>query len=352
VGMSMSSNERALSWSHAGVFIIDMTFSSKAMPTRRQSSRQSSVSRSFRSSAAPPPMCAASASQNASARNRANGRCSKPLPSSHFVTTLRRYDAANRSHHRDTPRKASTCGLEATMSPTRTNSPYVSSLLAPKVVATLDRLTSSAHRPFQDCAQSRRFVVLGLLRPSKGGMSDRLSRHMRSGLCSGVPLQGHISTSSRAASTPANRRSLGRSRNLRRSTLASACEGQRTAASVVGSELEPSKHAKALEQPSARRSSTRSPMYGSGTHSRHWADRRSASRHGAARRMEGHLPACAQGCCKPKLRAQGGRSRRTTSSPSRGRYDRTSNYVQSGTNGFVSSELDIADGFELSVFTG
>ena len=27
-------------------------------------------------------------------------------------------------------------------------------------------------------------------------------------------------------------------------------------------------------------------------------------------------------------------------------------YVQSGTNGFVSSTLDIADGFELSVFTG
>ena len=27
-------------------------------------------------------------------------------------------------------------------------------------------------------------------------------------------------------------------------------------------------------------------------------------------------------------------------------------YVQSGTNGFVSSTLDISDGFELSVFTG
>jgi len=27
-------------------------------------------------------------------------------------------------------------------------------------------------------------------------------------------------------------------------------------------------------------------------------------------------------------------------------------YVQSGTNGFVSSTLDIADGFELSIFTG
>ena len=27
-------------------------------------------------------------------------------------------------------------------------------------------------------------------------------------------------------------------------------------------------------------------------------------------------------------------------------------YVQGGTNGFVSSTLDIADGFELSVFTG
>jgi hypothetical protein len=27
-------------------------------------------------------------------------------------------------------------------------------------------------------------------------------------------------------------------------------------------------------------------------------------------------------------------------------------YVQSGTNGFVSSTLEISDGFELSVFTG
>jgi predicted O-methyltransferase YrrM len=223
----------------------------------------------------------------------------------------------------------------------------VSSLLDPQVAQTLDRLHKSARIDMVRIARVAPFVVpefLGLRRT----VDDRLSRHMRDTYLPVSRAQGNMLYLV-ARSIEARRIvEFGTSFGVSTIYLAAAIKDIGGGV-VVGSEIEPTKHAKAeehlreaglLEHTDVRLgdaletlASVEAPidmvlLDG-------WKD-------GYLRILK---------LLTPKLRP-----RAVVLADNIFTFKKTLRpyveYVQSGKNGFVSATLDIADGFELSVFTG
>jgi predicted O-methyltransferase YrrM len=223
----------------------------------------------------------------------------------------------------------------------------VSSLLAPKVVATLDRLHQHARTDLFRIALVAPFVVLDFFGLRKVD-DDRLSRHMRSVYVPVSRSQGHMLYLI-ARSIDARRIvEFGTSFGISTLYLASAVKDNGGGV-VVGSELEPSKHAKALEH-------LREAELDAFTDVRLGDALKTLADVEAPVDMvlldgwkDTYLPVLK--VLQPKLRP-----RAVVLADNIFTFKRALrpyvNYVQSGTNGFVSSTLDIADGFELSVFTG
>jgi predicted O-methyltransferase YrrM len=223
----------------------------------------------------------------------------------------------------------------------------VSSLLAPKVVDTLDRLHQRARTDLFRIALVAPFVVPDFFGLRKVD-DDRLSRHMRSVYVPVSRSQGQMLYLI-ARSIDARRIvEFGTSFGISTLYLASAVKDNGGGV-VVGSEFEPSKHAKALEHlREAELDAFIDVRLGDALKTLvdveapvdmvlldGWKDT--------------YLPVLK--VLQPKLRP-----RAVVLADNIFTFKRALrpyvDYVQSGTNGFVSSTLDIADGFELSIFTG
>ncbi len=233
------------------------------------------------------------------------------------------------------------------MTTTETIRPSTSSLLAPSVARTLDRLHRHARIDLLRIALVAPLVVphfFGLTRTDDG----RLSRHMRSTYLPVSRSQGHMLYLI-ARSIDARRIvEFGTSFGISTLYLAAALKDNGGGV-VVGSELEPSKHAKAIEHLAL------AGLAG-------FAEVRLGDALETLADVEApidmvlldgwkdtYLPVLE--LLRPKLRP-----RAVVLADNIFTFKRALRpyveYVQSGTNGFVSSTLDIADGFELSVFTG
>jgi len=225
--------------------------------------------------------------------------------------------------------------------------PTASSLLAPSVAQTLDRLHRRARTDLFRIA-----LVAPLVVPDFFGLrkvdDTRLSHRMRSVYVPVSRSQGQMLYLI-ARSIDARRIvEFGTSFGISTLYLASAVKDNGGGV-VVGSELEPSKHAKALEH-------LREAELDAFTDVRLGDALKTLADVEAPVDMvlldgwkDTYLPVLK--VLQPKLRP-----RAVVLADNIFTFKRALrpyvNYVQSGTNGFVSSTLDIADGFELSVFTG
>jgi predicted O-methyltransferase YrrM len=222
-----------------------------------------------------------------------------------------------------------------------------SSLLAPEVARTLDRLHKSARTDLWRIALVAPFVVpdfLGLRKVDDG----RLSRNMRSVYIPVSRTQGHMLYLV-ARSIDARRIvEFGTSFGVSTLYLASAVKDN-GGGLVIGSENEPSKHAKANEH-----------LRQAGLEG--FVDVRLGDAMTTLADIDGpvdmvlldgwkdlYLPILQ--LLRPKLRPRAvvlADNIFTFRKALRPYVE----FVQDGSNGFVSSTLDISDGFELSVFTG
>jgi predicted O-methyltransferase YrrM len=233
------------------------------------------------------------------------------------------------------------------MPTTETIDPPASSLLAPRVASTLDRLHRRARTDLFRIALVAPFVVPDFFGFRKVD-DDRLSRRMRSVYVPVSRSQGQMLYLV-ARSLDARRIvEFGTSFGISTLYLASAVKDNGGGV-VVGSELEPSKHAKALEN-------LREAGLDGVTEVRLGDALKTLADVEAPVDMVlldgwkyAYLPVLR--LLQPKLRP-----RAVVLADNIFTFKRALRpyveYVQSGTNGFVSSTLDIADGFELSVFTG
>jgi predicted O-methyltransferase YrrM len=233
------------------------------------------------------------------------------------------------------------------LSPTETIRPSASSLLAPRVARTLDRLHRRARTDLLRIALVAPFVVpdfLGLRRSD----DDRLSRRMRSVYVPVSRSQGQMLYL--VARSIDARRIVEFGTSFGISTLYMACAVKDNGGGVVvGSELEPSKHAKAREN-------LREAGLEAFTDVRLGDAVKTLADVEAPVDMvlldgwkDSYLPVLK--LLQPKLRP-----RAVVLADNIFTFRRALRpyveYVQSGANGFVSTTLDISDGFELSVFTG
>jgi predicted O-methyltransferase YrrM len=233
------------------------------------------------------------------------------------------------------------------MPTTETTLPSSSSLHDPKVRRTLDRLHKSARTDMLRIALVAPFVVPDFFGLRKVD-DDRLSRRMRDTYLPVSRSQGQL-LYLMARSIDARRIvEFGTSFGVSTLYLAAAVKDN-GGGIVIGSELEPSKHAKANEH-----------LAEVGLDG--FADVRLGDALKTLADVEapidmvlldgwkdGYVPVL--NLLKPKLRP-----RAVVLADNIYTFKKTLRpyveYVQSGDNGFVSSTLDIADGFELSVFTG
>jgi predicted O-methyltransferase YrrM len=233
------------------------------------------------------------------------------------------------------------------MAPTETMVPHASSLVGPRVAGVLNRLHRHARTDLFRIALVAPFVVpdfFGLRRVD----DDRLSRHMRSTYLPVSRSQGHMLYLV-ARSIDARRVvEFGTSFGISTLYLAAAVKDN-GGGIVVGSELEPAKCAKAIEN-------LEEAGLGEFTDIRMGDALETLAGVEAPVDMvlldgwkDTYLPILK--ILKPKLKR-----RAVVLADNIFRFKRALRpyveYVQSGTNGFVSSTLEIADGFELSVFTG
>jgi predicted O-methyltransferase YrrM len=222
-----------------------------------------------------------------------------------------------------------------------------SSLLAPRVARTLDRLHERARSDFFRIALVAPFVVpafLGLRRLD----DERLSRRMRSTYLPVSRSQGQMLYLI-ARSIDARRVvEFGTSFGISTLYLAAAVKDN-GGGLVIGSELEPSKHARAEQH-------LREAGLAELTDVRLGDALETLADIEAPVDMvlldgwkDSYLPVLK--LLQPKLRP-----RAVVLADNIFTFKRALrpyvDYVQSGANGFVSTTLDIADGFELSVFTG
>jgi predicted O-methyltransferase YrrM len=225
--------------------------------------------------------------------------------------------------------------------------PPTSSLLAPEVARTLDRLHRLARKDLLKIALIAPLVVpdfFGLRRVD----DDRLSRRMRSTYLPVSRSQGQMLYLV-ARSIDARRIvEFGTSFGISTLYLAAAVKDNGGGV-VIGSELDPSKHAKAREH-------LREAGLDGFTDVRLGDAVKTLADVAAPIDMvlldgwkDSYLPVLK--LLQPKLRP-----RAVVLADNIFTFKRALRpyveYVQCGTNGFVSSTLDIADGFELSVFTG
>ncbi len=233
------------------------------------------------------------------------------------------------------------------MPPTETIRPSPSTLLDPRVTRTLDRLHRGARKDLLRIALVAPFVVpdfLGFRRIDE----TRLSRRMRSAYLPVSRSQGQM-LYLLARSIDARRIvEFGTSFAISTLYLAAAVKDN-GGGLVIGSELEPTKHAKAREH-----------LREAGLDA--FADVRLGDAVKTLADVEApvdmvlldgwkdsYLPVLH--VIKPKLRPRAivlADNIFTFRKALRPYVE----YVQSGENGFVSTTLDISDGFELSVFTG
>jgi predicted O-methyltransferase YrrM len=231
--------------------------------------------------------------------------------------------------------------------PTETIRPSVSSLLDPRVARTLDRLHRRARIDLLRIALVAPLVVpdfFGFRTTDEG----RLSRRMRSTYLPVSRSQGHMLYLI-ARSIDARRIvEFGTSFGISTLYLASAVKDNGGGV-VIGSELEPSKHAKAREN-------LREAGLEGFTDVRLGDAVKTLADVEAPVDMvlldgwkDSYLPVLA--VLRPKLRPRAvvlADNIFTFKKTLRAYVD----HVQSPANGFVSSTLDISDGFEMSVFTG
>jgi predicted O-methyltransferase YrrM len=230
---------------------------------------------------------------------------------------------------------------------TETVRPPTSSLLAPAVTRILDRLHRRARTDLLRIALVAPFVVpdfLGLRRSDNA----RLSKNMRSVYVPVSRSQGHMLYLIARSIDARKIVEFGTSFGISTLYLAAAAKDNGGGV-VIGSELEPSKHAKAEEH-----------LREAGLDG--FADIRLGDAVKTLADVEapidmvlldgwkdGYLPVLR--LLQPKLRPRAvvlADNIFTFKKALRPYVE----YVQSGANGFVSSTLDISDGFELSVFTG
>jgi predicted O-methyltransferase YrrM len=230
---------------------------------------------------------------------------------------------------------------------TRAAATATSSLLTPAVARTLDRLHKSARTDLFRIALVAPFVVPDFLGFRKVD-DDRLSKRMRNVFVPVSRSQGHMLYLI-ARSIDARRIvEFGTSFGVSTLYLASAMKDN-GGGIVIGSENEPSKHAKACEH-----------LREAGLEQ--FADVRLGDAMKTLADVEApidmvlldgwkdlYLPILK--LLEPKLR-----HRAVVLADNIFTFRKALRpyveYVESGTNGFVSSTLDISDGFELSVFTG
>ena len=233
------------------------------------------------------------------------------------------------------------------MTATETTPASASSLRDPRVVSTLDRLHKHARKDLLRIALVAPFVV-----PDFFGMrktdEDRLSRRMKSTYLPVSRSQGHMLYLV-ARSIDARRIvEFGTSFGISTIYMAAAVKDNGGGV-VVGSELEPSKCAKAVENlREAGLDAFADVRLGDALETLATVD--------APVDMvlldgwkDSYLPVLK--VLKPKLR-----ERAVVLADNiftfKGTLRRYVDYMQSAENGFVSTTLDISDGFELSVFTG
>ena len=223
-----------------------------------------------------------------------------------------------------------------------------SSLLAPEVARTLDRLHRRARADLLRIA-----LVAPLVVPDFFGLRKvddaRLSRRMRRTYLPVSRSQGRMLYLV-ARSIDARRIvEFGTSFGISTIYLAAAVKDNGGGV-VVGSELDPSKHAKAGEHlreaglDGLRRRAARGRA--------RRRSRTSRRRSTWCSSTGGRTGTCPSSSCSRRSSGRGRSSSPTTSSRSRERCARTSSTCRAGRNGFVSATLEISDGFELSVFTG
>lgn len=225
--------------------------------------------------------------------------------------------------------------------------PSVGSLVAPRVAGTLDRLHRRARTDLFRILRVAPFVVpdfFGLRRVD----DDRLSRHMRATYLPVSRSQGQMLYLLARAVNARRIVEFGTSFGVSTLYMAAALKDNGGGV-VVGSELDPSKHARAEEH-----------LREAGLEA--FADIRLGDALETLPSVEApvdmvlldgwkdsYLPVLK--LLQPKLRP-----RAIVLADNIFRFKRALRpyveYVQSGTNGFASATLDIADGFELSVFTG
>jgi predicted O-methyltransferase YrrM len=232
------------------------------------------------------------------------------------------------------------------MAPTDTHPPP-STLLTPRVARTLDRLHRRARIDLLRIALVAPFIVpdfLGLRTTD----DRRLSHHMRAAYIPVSRSQGQMLYLVARSIDARTIVEFGTSFGISTLYLASAVK-DRGGGVVIGSENEPSKHGKALEH-----------LREAGLDA--FADVRLGDATLTLRDVEApvdmvlldgwkdlYLPILK--LLQPKLRRRAvvlADNIFTFRKALRPYVE----YVQSGTNGFVSSTLDLSDGFELSVFTG
>jgi predicted O-methyltransferase YrrM len=222
-----------------------------------------------------------------------------------------------------------------------------SSIVAPRVAGVLDRLHRLARADLLRILRVAPFVV-----PDFFGMrtvdDDRLSRHMRSTYLPVSRSQGQMLYLLARAVEARRIVEFGTSFGISTLYLAAAVKDNGGGV-VVGSELDASKHAKAREH-------LREAELEQFTDVRLGDALKTLADVDAPIDMvlldgwkDSYLPVLK--LLQPKLRP-----RAIVLADNIFRFKRALRtyveYVQSGSNGFVSSTLDIADGFELSVFTG
>jgi predicted O-methyltransferase YrrM len=228
---------------------------------------------------------------------------------------------------------------------TETNGTSASSLVAPSVAHTLDRLHRRARTDLLRIALVAPLVIpdfLGLRRPD----DDRLSRRMRSAYIPVSRSQGQMLYLIARALDARRIVEFGTSFAISTIYLAAAVKDN-GGGLVVGSELEPSKHAKANEH-------LREAGLDGFVDVRLGDALRTLADVQAPIDMvlldgwkDTYLPVLK--LLQPKLR-----QRAVVLADNIFTFKRSLrpyvDYVQSGANGFVSATLDISDGFELSVF--
>jgi predicted O-methyltransferase YrrM len=233
------------------------------------------------------------------------------------------------------------------MSATETHSPSASSLRSPRVARTLDRLHKNARTDMLRIALMAPFVVPDFLGFRKVD-DDRLSRRMRSTYLPVSRTQGNMLYLV-ARSIEAHRIvEFGTSFGISTLYLAAAVKDN-GGGMVIGSELDASKHAKAIEH-------LREAGLEEVTDVRRGDALKTLADVPAPIDMvlldgwkDTYLPVLK--LLQPKLRR-----RAVVLADNIFTFKRALRpyveYVQSERNGFVSSTLDISDGFELSVFMG